>query len=139
WKAHSTSYVCRPRKRALQRSSLVWRPLTEDLEMADELNSRQRLELALLCADYDEVMQSLALKDADAAKCEERLPRALVPIIRYIRAEGITPEQFQNRKRLQSDSMVLTTAFSAALMVKYPHDADPGSTWRLAMDLAEQP
>ena len=63
---------------------------------AKELSGRQRFEMALLCVNAEEY------------ECGG----ALASLVRFVAAEGIVPDQFDDR-----DRFVLNLAYTAALMV----------------------
>lgn len=70
-----------------------------------ELSGRQRFEMALLCVDAEEYEYGVALAS----------------LVRFVAAEGIVPDQFDDH-----DRFVLNPAFTAALMVsdKQPPTCD---------------
>lgn len=73
-----------------------------------ELNGRQRLELALLCEDYEG-----APDQGLAGMCR---------LVDFVVAESINPDQFGRR-----DKTALNPGYTASLMVTYRHDFEPGS------------
>lgn len=88
-----------------------------------ELNGRQRLELALLCDDYEQ---------AGRSRDPHRFAAANAALVRYVVAEGLTPAHFRSR----GESIDLNPGYTAALMATYPDDFEPGSLGHKALTLA---
>jgi hypothetical protein len=92
-------------------------------ESHPELNGRQRLELALLCGDYE---------DAARAHDHKALVGALAALIRYAVAEGLTREMFDRR----GEVITLQPGYTAVLMATYPDDFEPGCLGHEALTAA---
>ncbi|MCE9567794.1 MAG: hypothetical protein K8U57_37825 [Planctomycetes bacterium] len=74
-----------------------------------ELNGRQRLELALLCEDVE-------VPGSD-------FTATFTALVAYVASEGITPEHLAAPR----DRVAFTYAYTAALTVRHPDDFEPGS------------
>lgn len=80
-----------------------------------ELSGRQQLELSLLCIDRDEFIKAYRADVSTDAGWEHYLSSCaarLVPVLRYVRAEGITTDHFDAHQCRE-----LNAGYTAALML----------------------